>query len=144
MGRGLRFKTQVGGCLEEKDVERRFVSGQGGILKDYSRMIEGIPQETLEALRAMGAGRVKVFFSAVLPSAFTGMLAWTSISFESNFEASAVLGTVGAGGIGYVISNCMTRYAYGQAIVAIALVLAFTYAMELGFTAIKERNGKIK
>ena len=28
MGRGLRFKTQVGGCLEEKDVERRFVSGQ--------------------------------------------------------------------------------------------------------------------
>ncbi len=64
------------------------------------------------------------------------MLAWTSISFESNFEASAVLGTVGAGGIGYVISNCMTRYAYGQAIVAIALVLAFTYAMELGFTAI--------
>ena len=56
----------------------------------------------------------------------------------------AVLGTVGAGGIGYVISNCMTRYAYGQAIVAIALVLAFTYAMELGFTAIKERNGKIK
>ena len=27
--------------------------------------------------------------------------------------------------------------------VAIALVLAFTYAMELGFTAIKERNGKI-
>ena len=98
----------------------------------------------LEALRAMGAGRVKVFFSAVLPSAFTGMLAWTSISFESNFEASAVLGTVGAGGIGYVISNCMTRYAYGQAIVAIALVLAFTYAMELGFTAIKERNGKIK
>ena len=101
-------------------------------------------QRLLEALRAMGAGRVKVFFSAVLPSAFTGMLAWTSISFESNFEASAVLGTVGAGGIGYVISNCMTRYAYGQAIVAIALVLAFTYAMELGFTAIKERNGKIK
>ena len=112
--------------------------------RSFAQCYEEVPQETLEALRAMGAGRVKVFFSAVLPSAFTGMLAWTSISFESNFEASAVLGTVGAGGIGYVISNCMTRYAYGQAIVAIALVLAFTYAMELGFTAIKERNGKIK
>ena len=107
--------------------------------RSFAQCYEEVPQETLEALRAMGAGRVKVFFSAVLPSAFTGMLAWTSISFESNFEASAVLGTVGAGGIGYVISNCMTRYAYGQAIVAIALVLAFTYAMELGFTAIKER-----
>ena len=112
--------------------------------RSFAQCYEEVPQETLEALRAMGAGRVKVFFSAVLPSAFTGMLAWTSISFESNFEASAVLGTVGAGGIGYVISNCMTRYAYGQAIVAIALVLAFTYAMELGFTAIKERKGRNK
>ena len=92
----------------------------------------------------MGAGRVKIFFSAVLPSAFTGILAWTSISFESNFLASAVLGTVGAGGIGYVISNCMTRYAYGQAIVAIVMVLLFTYIMELAFTAVKEKNGKIK
>ncbi len=55
-----------------------------------------------------------------------------------------MLGTVGAGGIGYVISNCMTRYAYGQAIVAIVMVLLFTYIMELAFTAVKEKNGKIK
>lgn len=111
--------------------------------RSFAQCFEEVPEETLEALRAMGAGRVKIFFSAVLPSAFTGMLAWTSIGFESNFEASAVLGTVGAGGIGYVISNCMTRYAYGQAIVAIIMVLIFTYAMELGFTAIKEKKSKL-
>ena len=111
--------------------------------RSFAQCFEEVPEETLEALRAMGAGRIKIFFGAVLPSAFTGILAWTSISFESNFEASAVLGTVGAGGIGYVISNCMTRYAYGQAIVAIALVLAFTYIMELGFTAFKEKKGRI-
>lgn len=111
--------------------------------RSFAQCFEEVPEETLEALRAMGAGRVKIFFSAVLPSAFTGMLAWTSISFESNFEASAVLGTVGAGGIGYVISNCMARYAYGQAIVAIIMVLIFTYVMELGFTAIKEKKGKL-
>ena len=51
MGRGLRFKTQVGGRLEEKDVERRFVSGQGGILKDYSRMIEEITGERRQYMR---------------------------------------------------------------------------------------------
>ena len=38
----------------------------------------------------------------------------------------------------------MTRYAYGQAIVAIVMVLLFTYIMELAFTAVKEKNGKIK
>ena len=112
--------------------------------RSFAQCFEEVPEETLEALYAMGAGRIKVFFSAVLPSAFTSILAWTSISFENNFGASAVLGTVGAGGIGYVISNCMTRYAYGQAVVAIVIVLAFTYIMELAFTAVKERNGKIK
>lgn len=112
--------------------------------RSFAQCFEEVPEETLEALRAMGAGRVKIFFSAVLPSAFTGILAWTSISFENNFGSSAVLGTVGAGGIGYVISNCMTRYAYGQAVVAIIMVLVFTYIMELSFTAVKERKGKIK
>ena len=112
--------------------------------RSFAQCFEEVPEETLEALRAMGAGRVKIFFGAVLPSAFTGILAWTSISFENNFGSSAVLGTVGAGGIGYVVSNCMTRYAYGQAVVAILLILVFTYLMELSFTAIKERKGKIK
>lgn len=112
--------------------------------RSFAQCFEEVPEETLEALRAMGAGRIKIFFSAVLPSAFTGILAWTSISFENNFGSSAVLGTVGAGGIGYVVSNCMTRYAYGQAVVAIIMILIFTYIMELAFTSIKERKGKNK
>lgn len=111
--------------------------------KSFAQRFEEVSPDTLETLSAIGAGRVKIFFAAVLPSAVTGILAWTSISFEKNFESSAVLGMVGAGGIGYVISNCMNRYAYGQAIVAIALVLLFTYAMELGFTVIKEQKGNM-
>ncbi len=112
--------------------------------RSFAQCFEEVPEETLEALRAMGAGRIKIFFGAVLPSSFTGILAWTSISFENNFGSSAVLGTVGAGGIGYVVSNCMTRYEYGQAIVAIIMILLFTYIMELCFTAVKERKGKIQ
>lgn len=50
MGRGLRFKTQVGEELKEEDIERRFISGQGSYLGEYSRMIEEMPHETLEAV----------------------------------------------------------------------------------------------
>lgn len=108
--------------------------------KSFAQCYEEVSDETMEALKAMGAGKATIFFRAVLPSAFTSLMAWTSISFESNFEASAILGTVGAGGIGYVVSNSMGRYAYGQAIVAIIIMLIFTYAMELGFTILKERK----
>ncbi len=110
--------------------------------RSFAQCFEEVSADTIEALRAMGAGQLKIFFSAVLPSAMTAVLAWTSLSFERNFEASAVLGTVGAGGIGYVISNSFGRYAYGQALVAIGVVLVFTYALELSFTFIKEKKAK--
>lgn len=116
------------------------ISSMSFFAKSFAQCFEEVSEETMEALKAMGAGKVKIFFRAILPSAFTSLLAWTSISFESNFEASAVLGTVGAGGIGYVVSNCMGRYEYGQAILAIIVMLLFTYAMELGFTVLKEHK----
>lgn len=118
------------------------ISSTSFFAKSFAQCFEEVSDDTMEALKAMGAGKVKIFFRAVLPSAFTGLLAWTSINFENNFESSAVLGTVGAGGIGYVVSNSMGRYAYGQAIVAILVMLLFTYMMELLFTALKERKTK--
>lgn len=116
------------------------ISSTSFFAKSFAQCFEEVSEETMEALKAMGAGKGRIFFRAVLPSAFTSLLAWTSISFENNFEASAVLGTVGAGGIGYVVSNSMGRYAYGQAMVAIIVMLIFVYAMELGFTALKEHK----
>ena len=115
------------------------ISSTSFFAKSFSQCFEEVSDETIEALKAIGANKSSIFFRAILPSAFTSLMAWTSISFESNFEASAVLGTVGAGGIGYVISNSMGRYAYGQAIVAIIVMLAFIYTMEIGFTFLKEK-----
>lgn len=115
------------------------ISSLSFFAKSFAQCFEEVSDDTIEALKAMGASKTATFFRAVLPSALTSLMAWTSISFESNFESSAVLGAVGAGGIGYVISNCMGRYEYGQAIVAIIVMLAFIYAMELGFTVLKEK-----
>jgi phosphonate transport system permease protein len=105
----------------------------------FAQCFEEVPEDTIEALRAMGAGRVKIFFSAVLPSSLTALIAWTAINFENNFGASSILGMVGAGGIGYVISASMASYNYGRGMVAIILVLIFTFAMEIGFTALKKK-----
>lgn len=116
------------------------ISSTSFFAKSFAQCFEEVSEETMEALKAMGAGKVKIFFRAVLPSAFTSLLAWTSISFENNFEASAVLGTVGAGGIGWVVSNRMGCYQYGQAMLAIIIMLLFVYAMELGFTTLKEHK----
>lgn len=82
MGRGLRFKTQVGGMLQEEDVERRFVAGQGGLLRDYSRMIEEIPQEVLEAVQEAVDLAGKSLGSSLDSQAFFTLLDHLSYAME--------------------------------------------------------------
>ena len=105
----------------------------------FSQAFEEVDGGALEALASTGANRVKVFFSAVLPSALTSIIAWLTMNFESNFRAASILGMVGAGGIGYIISASVNSYQYGKGMAAILLVVVFTYAIEISFNALKQK-----
>ena len=105
--------------------------------KSFSQSFESIPAETLEALEATGVGRLGVFFNAVLPSALAQVIAWVGMRFEINFSECAILGMVGAGGIGFVISKSIQGYEYGTAGVAMFLVFLFAYLIERVFVRIK-------
>ena len=107
--------------------------------KSFAQSFESIPEETLEALEATGVGRLGVFLNAVLPSALAQIIAWTGMRFEINFSECAILGMVGAGGIGFVISNSIQGYEYGTAGVAIFLVFLLAYCIERIFVQIKKR-----
>lgn len=107
--------------------------------KSFAQSFESIPEETLEALEAAGTGRLSIFVNAVLPSALSQMVAWAGMRLETNFSECAILGMVGAGGIGYVISNSLQGYDYGTAGVAILLVFLVAYGIERIFVRIKKR-----
>jgi phosphonate transport system permease protein len=105
----------------------------------FAHSFEEVDEGALEALASTGAGRVKVFFSAVLPASMTSLIAWLTMNFETNFRASSILGMVGAGGVGYIISASMSSYKYGRAMTAITLVLVFSYAVEISFNTLKQK-----
>lgn len=105
--------------------------------KSFSQSFEDISTETIEALEVTGASKVSVFTNAVLPAAFSQLIAWTGMRFEINFSECAILGMVGAGGIGYVISSNIQGYQYGVAGVAIFLVFIFAFFIERLFVKIK-------
>lgn len=107
--------------------------------KSFVQSFESIPDETLEALEATGVGRLGVFLNAVLPSALSQIVAWTGMRFEINFAECAILGMVGAGGIGFVISTSLQGYEYGTAGIAILLVFLLAYSIERIFVQIKKR-----
>lgn len=106
--------------------------------KSFAQSFESIPDETLEALEVTGAGRLVIFFQAVLPTALSQIVAWVGMRLEVNFSECAILGMVGAGGIGFVISNNLQSYQYGTAGVAILLVFALAYCIEQSFVRIKK------
>ena len=107
--------------------------------KSFAQSFESIPDETIGALEVTGAGRLSIFCNAVLPAALSQIVAWSGMRLETNFSECAILGMVGAGGIGYVISNSLQGYDYGTAGVAILLVFLVAYAIERMFVKIKKK-----
>ncbi|WP_459500061.1 phosphonate ABC transporter, permease protein PhnE [Bacillus sp. C1] len=72
----------------------------GMLGKLYSEGIENIEKGPTEALIATGASRFQVLWYAVLPQVLPDFLSYTLYRFEINVRSAAILGVIGAGGIG--------------------------------------------
>jgi len=66
--------------------------------------LENVPPEPAQVLRSRGAGVVQVFLFATLPQVSAQWLAYSLYRWENNIRAAAVLGVVGAGGLGQTLS----------------------------------------
>lgn len=110
-----------------------------GVLSSVLVTLALAMSSTIEALEATGAGRLSIFVNAVLPAALSQIVAWAGMRLETNFSECAILGMVGAGGVGFVISNSLQGYDYGTAGVAILLVFLVAYCIERLFVRIKKK-----
>ncbi|MDQ3738409.1 MAG: phosphonate ABC transporter, permease protein PhnE, partial [Actinomycetota bacterium] len=70
------------------------------IVKLTADTVDGIDMGPVEAARAAGAGHSQVLRTAVMPQILPAYASFVLYSFELNLRGSAVLGLVGAGGIG--------------------------------------------
>ena len=95
----------------------------GGVLgRVYADVFEHVDPQPLEALQGTGATRLQIFLRGIWPQALPHLMAYSLYSFECCLRAAAVLGFVGAGGIGYEISVSMKLIEYHQ---ALTLLLSF-------------------
>ena len=65
--------------------------------------IENAAPEPAFALRVRGLGRLRVFLFATLPQIWPQVISYTLYRWENNIRAAAVLGVVGAGGLGQML-----------------------------------------
>jgi phosphonate transport system permease protein len=97
----------------------------GIMAKMLYEVIETIDMSPYEALESTGANKIQAFRYAVMPQIFPIFLSYLIYIFEINVRSSAVLGYVGAGGIGTVIKDNMLFYwdHVGAAIIVMLVVI---------------------
>jgi len=83
----------------------------GALGKLYSEVAENADLKPVEGLQSVGANWSQRMWLGVIPQVAPNYLSYTLMRFEINIRASAILGFVGAGGIGYELRNAMT---FGQ------------------------------
>ncbi|PWJ21875.1 phosphonate transport system permease protein [Jannaschia seohaensis] len=79
----------------------------GALGKLFSEVAENAPLGGVEGLRSVGAAWGQRMLFGVLPQVAPNWLSYALLRFEINIRASAILGFVGAGGIGYDLRNAM-------------------------------------
>jgi phosphonate transport system permease protein len=99
----------------------------GAMGKLYSEVNENADLKPVEGLASVGANWMQRMMLGVVPQVAPNYLSYALLRFEINIRASAILGFVGAGGIGYELRNSMT---WGQGrfdeAAAIFILLFFT------------------
>ncbi len=99
--------------------------------KLLSESVENIDEGIVEAIRATGAGYAQIISFAVLPQILPDLISFTLYRLETNIRAASVLGLIGAGGIGYLMSTSFRTFQYQEAaaivVILIALVMLVDY-----------------
>jgi phosphonate transport system permease protein len=95
----------------------------GSMAKLYAEVLETIPLEPIEAIKATGADSVRTFAFAVIPEALPGLASISLYLWEFNVRSSVILGIVGAGGIGYELLVSLKLLDFGRLSTILLLIL---------------------
>lgn len=100
--------------------------------KLFAESIESLDMSAVDAVRATGAGPAQVFFHGVWPTVLPQFVSHHLYVWEFNIRDSTILGLIGAGGLGLLISEAVSLFQWSRLatllIVVVALVVAFDTA----------------
>ncbi|WP_310737734.1 phosphonate ABC transporter, permease protein PhnE [Ideonella paludis] len=99
----------------------------GSLGKLWAEAIEALDMAPIDAVRATGARPAQVFFLGVWPAVLPQGLSQTLYVWEFNLRDSTILGLVGAGGLGLLVSESISLFQWGRlATLLMAIVLLVT------------------
>ncbi|WP_368420075.1 phosphonate ABC transporter, permease protein PhnE [Rhodovarius sp.] len=115
------------------------VTDTGTLAKLYSEALENADRRQVDGVRASGGSHVQIARFGLLPQALPLMLSNALYIFESNVRSSTILGIVGAGGIGFQLSDRIRALRWDEASFIILMILTAVALIDAGSAALRRR-----
>lgn len=106
------------------------VSEIGTFAKLFSEAIENSSERPVDGVKAAGGSRLQQIRFGIMPQVSPVILSILLYNFESNVRSGTILGIVGAGGIGFLLSDRISAYRWDEAWSIIFLIIAMVYVID--------------
>jgi phosphonate transport system permease protein len=103
--------------------------------KLFAESIESLDMASVDAVRATGASPAQVFFHGVWPAVLPQFVGHHLYVWEFNIRDSTILGLIGAGGLGLLISEAVSLFQWSR----LATILLVVVALVVAFDALSRR-----
>ena len=111
----------------------------GFLSKLLAEDIESMDKVQAEAIKASGAKWMQWINYGVQPQVMPRLIGLSMYRLDINFRESAILGLVGAGGIGATLNTAFDRYEYDTAAAILLIIIVIVMALEYLSGIIRER-----
>ena len=103
----------------------------GFLSRSYAESINEIASKKLESFKASGVSTPKLIIHGLMPEFIPSWVNWTLFTFEINIRASAILGMVGAGGMGVLIQMHLNLRNFNEVATLVILLVLVVLCVEL-------------
>jgi len=111
----------------------------GFLAKLLAEDIEDTDPSQLEAIRATGASWLQLLNYGVQPQVMPRLIGLSLYRLDINFRESAVIGIVGAGGVGATLNTAFDRYEYDTAAAILISIIVIVMAAEYVSSIIRRK-----
>lgn len=105
--------------------------------KLYAESIETLDMNAINAVRATGATPIQVFFTAVWPAVLPQFISSHLYIWEFNIRDATILGMVGAGGLGLLISEAVSLFQWDRLATIMLVVIVLVTLFDVGSRQIR-------
>jgi len=108
------------------------------LTKQYSEQIEDVNSGPIEAISATGASRIQVLWFAIVPQCVIPFLSFTIYRWDINVRMATIIGFVGGGGIGTLLTQYQGLAKYNEVGTLVILITAVVWILDVMSARVRE------